>query len=492
MGTISTTDAKIPFKMRNVQAPVFRDQSFDIRNYGAIGDGKTLNTRSFADAIAQCNSEGGGRVVVPAGKWLTGAIHLKSNVNLQLDKGSEIIFSANPNDYLPVVFTRWEGFECYNYSPFIYANGCRNIAITGSGKLNGQGEKWWPWNQRKREAADRLYDMACNGAPVSERVFGTIKDAIRPSFVQPLNCKNVLIEGITVVNGPMWTVHLVYCDGVLIRNVRIITEGPNGDGIVPDSSRNVVIEDSFLSTGDDCIVLKSGMNEDGWRVGKPTENVVVRRVHTQRGHGGVVMGSDTSGGIRNVFVYDCFFDGTQRGVRMKTMPGRGGVIENIYFDNIKVRGGDVAVHITMLYGSSTVKPKTQAPPTVRNIHISNITCDGCGRVAELVGWSGNPMTDVTLDSIQGKARRGVWCSDVNSATLKNLQFSTEVTPDYCFVNCQDLSLSGARAAEGSDIFLSVQGDKTQGIKLTGCDWSASKAGIVKNEDVKEGSVVISN
>jgi polygalacturonase len=230
-----------PFYMPPIELPAFRDCSFDIRDFGAVNDAETLNTRAFADAIRVCAEAGGGRVVVPPGIWLTGPIHLESNVNLHIQDGAEIRFSTNFEHYLPVVFTRYEGFECYNYSPLIYARNCTNIAITGEGRLNGQGEPWWKLVGKSRKASIRLYDMVCNNVPVKERVFGTVEDGLRPSFVQPVNCRRVLLEDFTIVDGPMWTIHPVYCRDVVVRGVTISTHGRNGDGVNPDSSAAAVL-----------------------------------------------------------------------------------------------------------------------------------------------------------------------------------------------------------------------------------------------------------
>ena len=300
---------------------------------------------------------------VPAGRWVTGPIHLASNIHLHLAEGAELLFSQDFADYLPVVFSRWEGLELMNYSPLVYAKDCENVAITGKGKLDGRGQAWWPWKKTQKDAAKRLYDMASAGTPPEKRVFGTPGD-LRPSFIQTVGCKNVLVEGVTISSGPMWTIHPVYSENVIVRRVTVLTDGPNNDGLNPDSSKNVLVEDSFFSTGDDCVVIKSGLNEDGWRVGRPSENIVVRRLRGQRGHGGVVIGSEMSGGVRNVFVNDCEFVGTDRGLRIKSMRGRGGVIENMYYQNVRhldLRLLDV--ELTTFYGSSTLVPLTQKPPT---------------------------------------------------------------------------------------------------------------------------------
>ena len=241
-----------------IPPPSFPTEEFNIKNYGAVGDGKAMCSGAIEQAIEKCENCGGGKIIIPPGKWLTGPIHLRSNMELHISKGAEVLFSNNFDDYLPVVQTRWEGTDCYNYSPLIYANNCENIAITGTGKLNGQGEAWWHWKMLQQHGADTLTDMGYQHEPIEERVFGTPSDALRPSFIQTINCKNVYIHDVKIMNGPMWTVHPVYCENVHITGIQINTNGPNNDGIVPDSCMNVLIENCLVSSGDDCIVIKSG------------------------------------------------------------------------------------------------------------------------------------------------------------------------------------------------------------------------------------------
>src|SRR5262245_5044993 len=303
-GTSAPIDATAEMSaiLRRIVPPQFPDRQFDITRYGAIGDGQTNCTAAFREAIAQCHKAGGGTVIVPAGTFLTGPIHLKSNVELRLAKDAEVKFSDRFEDYLPPVFVRVGGVELYNYSPLIYARDCQNIAITGPGRLNGNAKAWWDWSRRETK---EFFEQGARGVPVEQRVFGTTAAAIRPSFVSFVNCRNVLFEGFTIGSGPNWTIHPVYCENVIVRRVQVNTDGPNNDGIDPDSCRDVLIEHCTFSTGDDCVVLKSGYNEDGWRVGRPTENVIMRYCTSRRGHGGLVIGSEMSGGVRNVYMHDC-------------------------------------------------------------------------------------------------------------------------------------------------------------------------------------------
>lgn len=367
--------------------PTFPDKDFLVTDYGAVGDSITDCTDAFAKAIAACHEAGGGRVVVPAGDFTTGAIHLKSNVNLHVSKGARLLFSRDPNKYLPQVYTRFEAIELMNYSPLIYAYEQENIAVTGEGELNGQADDdhWWYWKgkwghagvtreareHQQKPANERLKKMAEDGVPVSERIFGE-GDYLRPSFVQPYKCKNVLIEGVTIKDSPMWVLHPVLSENVTIRNVTIISHGPNSDGCDPESSKDVLIEGCVFDTGDDCIAIKSGRDHDGRRVNVPSENIIVRKCVMKDGHGGVVIGSEVSGNVRNVFAEDCEMNSPNldRALRIKSNPRRGGTIENVYMRNVTV--GDVAdavVRIFMFYANET----GDNYPIVRNVQVKNVT-----------------------------------------------------------------------------------------------------------------------
>lgn len=420
-GTFYGTD----FAMDEIIPPTFSPKIFNLISMGGRGDGKTEETNVIRSAVEACARDGGGTVVIPEGIWLTGPIHLKSGVNLHVDKKATVIFSPVYSDYLPAVFTRWEGTECYNYSPLIYANGCENIAITGEGTLLGNGEAWWHWKKLQQEAANRLVDAEYLGIPVEERKFGRVEDALRPQFIQMINCRNVLIDGVTIRDGPMWTIHPVYCENVIVQNVNVLSNGPNTDGLNPDSCRNVLVQNCCFETGDDCIAINSGMNEDGWRVGKPSENIVIRSCLMKEGHGGVVIGSGISGGVRNVYVHDCAFTGGERGIRLKSMRGRGGYVKNVRFDSIAINDmRNEAIQVNMYYGSSTVIPRTATPSDFRNIRIENITGNGAEVAIELLGLPEHPLVDIYLSDISLEARTGIVCRDVEKLAMHNINITT--------------------------------------------------------------------
>lgn len=391
--------------LKRIRPPVFPQRDFDITRFGASGDGQKNCTADIARAIAACAAAGGGRVVVPAGVFLTGAIHLKSNVNLHVDAGATLLFSTDPKQYLPAVFTRWEGTECMNYSPLMYAFAQTNVAVTGTGTLDGQAdeEHWWPWKGHRRiagvpdqaKARNTLMAMADKDVPVKDRVFGE-GGYLRPMFIQPYRCTNVLIQGVTIRRSPMWEVHPVLCRNVTVQDVKISTHGPNNDGCDPESSRDVLIKDCVFDTGDDCIAIKSGRNRDGRRVAAACENLIVTGCTMKDGHGGVTIGSEVSGDVRNVFVENCRMDSPNldRALRLKTNSYRGGTIENIYFRNVRV--GQVADAIVSVDFTYEEGEGGQFPPLVRKIFVEDVTCRQAKYALYLRGYRSDPIRDVRL------------------------------------------------------------------------------------------------
>jgi polygalacturonase len=382
--------------------PRFPDRVFDITNYGARPDGASDATTAIRAAIVACHVAGGGRVHVPAGRFRTGAVHLMSGVNLHLDADATLAFVQDPRAYLPMVLTRFEGIEFMNYSPFIYAYEATDIAVTGGGTLDGQAgpDVWWPWAGRgpgptQAPARARLQEMGAQGVPVSRRVFGD-GSYMRPNFVQPYKCRNVLIEGVTVVNSPMWELHPVLSSNVTIRDVQINSHGPNNDGCDPESCRDVLIERCTFDTGDDCIALKSGRNNDGRRLHAPVENVVIRDCLMKDGHGGVVIGSEISGGARHIFAERCRMDSPRldRVLRFKTNSVRGGVIEQIYMRDITV--GQVAEAIVTADFYYDEGDTGAFPPTLRDIQIERVTSQQSRYGLLLRAYARTPITGLRL------------------------------------------------------------------------------------------------
>ncbi|MHC4474236.1 MAG: glycoside hydrolase family 28 protein [Planctomycetota bacterium] len=480
-----------PFDMPALTVPVFADRSFDITNYGAVADAKTINTRAFAKAIAACSQTGGGKVIVPAGKWLTGPIHLKSNVNLHITEGAEVLFTTDYDAYLPVVLSRYEGIELYNYSPFIYANGCENIAITGGGILNGQGKVWWPWKRRCEEAVKKLHEMAAAGTAVAKRIFGTEKDGIRPNFVVTINCTNVLMEGFTITNGPMWTIQPVYCENVIIRNVRFETYGPNGDGIDPDSCRNVLIENCLFDTDDDAIAIKSGRDWDGWRVNKPCENIIVRGCRFGLGKecdGVVSIGSEMSGDVRNVYIHDCTFTKTGRGVRIKSRRGRGGVVENVWLENLTMDSVDDDALLLNSFYSGGMDPTSDKAPQFRNIHVKNLVCNDTEEAIVIRGLAEMAIERVTLEDIVVKAEKGIEITDAKDVVLKGISVDHEEGPWASITNSRNITFEGATCPDNMNTFIELKGPRTKGIRLVDSEPCIKAGRIVSGDEVAADAV----
>ncbi|HKD78108.1 MAG TPA: glycoside hydrolase family 28 protein [Candidatus Angelobacter sp.] len=439
--------SELPAILARIKPPSFPNRDFDVTKFGAIGDNKTDCTAAFERAIAACHAAKGGRVVLPAGEFVTGAIRLKSNVNLYIGSDATIRFTRDTRKY-PLVFTRWEGIELMNYSPFIYAFEEENIAVTGEGVIDGNAdcEHWWPWKGRTRcgwkegepnQFADRaaLFAMAEKRTPVSERVFGE-GHYLRPQFIQPYRCKNVLLEGVTLKNSPMWQVHPVLCSNVTVRRMTITgadlnrDSAPNTDGCDPESCTDVLIEGCNFNTGDDCIAIKAGRNEDGRRVNARSENIVIRGCHMRDGHGGVTVGSEISGGVRNVFAENCRMDSPRldNAVRIKNNAMRGGLLENIHVRNIEVgEVGQAALSIDFFYEEGEAGKFT---PVVRNVDIRNVNVKKAQYALYLRGFKNAPIGDVQLIdcNLDGVEKPNV-VENVNGLQLSNVHINGKLVND---------------------------------------------------------------
>ena len=398
--------AQLKNVLADIKLPVFPAKDFPVLNYGAKGDGTTDCTEAFKKAIEACSKAGGGRVVVPDGDFLTGAIHLLRNVNLYLSDKAILKFSTDPHKYLPLVFTRFESTECYNYSALIYAIGQENIAVTGKGKLDGQADdsNWWKWKGSKdpnaknqTKSVKKLNKMGDDGVPVAQRVFGE-GHYMRPNFIQFIKCKRILIDGVIIVRSPMWEINPVLSESVTVQNVKISSFGPNNDGCDPECSKNVLIKNCDFSTGDDCIAIKSGRNDDGRRVNVPSENIVIQDCRMNDGHGGVVIGSEVSGSVRNVYAENCVMDSPNldRALRIKTNSVRGGVIENVYMRNIKV--GQVTEAVVLVSFKYQEGDTGKFTPIVRNVFVSNVTSEKSNYGLLLECYERSPVTNVVIDN----------------------------------------------------------------------------------------------
>jgi polygalacturonase len=517
LGAVGDAGAAGPAARGKGAGPAF----YDVRSFGAVADGKTKATEAVRKAIAAASAAGGGTIVFSGGTYLSGAIHLRSNITLFVDAGTVLKFSSDFDDYLPMVRSRWEGTEVTNFSPLIYGDKVENVAITGRGLIDGGGAPWWKtYNDLKEQL----------GKPVAkpskwQAEFARLNTArgdwpddrrwlengfLRPPLIQMLDCKNLLISDVTLKNPPFWTINPVYCDGVNIRGVRIENpdDAPNTDGIDPESSRNVRISDSYISTGDDCIAIKSGRDAQGRKVGRPVENVTVTNCTMVRGHGGVSIGSEMAGGARRIAVSNCVFDGTQRGVRIKTTRGRGNVVEDVQVSNIVVRDLKYeAVALDMFYTAAPPEPVSERTPRVRNVHISNLTGTAKG-AGVLLGLEESRLDDVSLTDFDVAAETGLVIRNADHVTLRSVRIRTKGGPAVRAENASDLRLfdvgtpephvgvaavdfvnvahvfmQGCYAPEGSDVFLSVRGRDTRTIILGENDLWGARTPIMLGGDV---------
>ncbi|MCB0473034.1 MAG: glycoside hydrolase family 28 protein [Flavobacteriaceae bacterium] len=401
---------------KNIVTPKFPDKQFNILDFGAKDSTMVLNSDAIAKAIEACSASGGGKVIVPKGVYYTGPIHLLDNVNLHLEEGAELRFSTDPDDYLPVVHTSFEGTEFMNYSPLIYAKGKKNIAITGKGILNGQAneEFWWPWSgkdtygwkegqpsQRDSICRDRLIKLAEDNKPAEERIFGKGYQ-LRPSFIEPFECENVLIRDVKIINAPFWVIHPFKSNNITVDGVTVESHGPNNDGCDPEYSKNVIIRNCVFNTGDDCIAIKSGRNEDGRRVGIKSENIIVKDCKMIDGHGGVVMGSEISAGVRNVFVENCEMDSPNldRAIRIKSNSKRGGLVENVFVRNLEVgQVKEAVLKINMFYATYN-NQQGNFIPSVKNVNLEKIRVKNGGFYAILAkGYEQDPIENITLNDV---------------------------------------------------------------------------------------------
>jgi len=426
---------------------------YNVTDYGAVADGRTKDTAAIARTIAACSAAGGGTVCFPAGRYLTGSISLESNITLWLEAGSELLYSADPADS-PLVPSRWESTNAYTHAPLIYANARENIAVVGRGTLNGQGLNWW-WRDGTydpvRAAATkpalaawlRLYARIEAGASPGPAEFQLAAEYLRPSLVQFYRCRNVLVEGVTLTQSPMWMLHPIYCENVSVRGVTFLSTGPNGDGVDVDSSRDVRISDCFFNTGDDCIVIKSGRDADGRRTARPTEHVTITNCVMYQGHGAVVIGSETSGGIRDVVASNIVARGTDRGIRIKSMLGRGGVIENMRFDNFVIEDATAAaIEVTALYQDKREAPSSDRTPVFRNLAFSNLTIVNAKQVATIEGLPQKDIEQIRFTDIVAGGGTGFVCAHAEDVELRGVRIEAKSGKPFVFTHVRGLKIDG--------------------------------------------------
>ncbi|MBD1428625.1 glycoside hydrolase family 28 protein [Sphingobacterium sp. DN04309] len=398
-----------PFEMPDILIPNFRNlPKYNILDFGAEPNDKEKNSRAIEEAINRATAKGG-TVIIPPGEWLTKKIHLKSNVNLHISQGATLLFSEDPQDYLPAVFSSWEGLECYNYSPLIYAFGLKNVAISGKGTIKAQLDIWKKWFPRPKphmESIKNLYNWAQDEIPVEKRIMVNDTANLRPQFIQFNRCENVLIEDIKIRNSPFWTVHLYLSKDIVVRNIDIYAHGHNNDGIDPEMSQNVLIENCVFDQGDDAIAIKSGRNPEGWRLQTPSKNIVIRNCTMKDGHQLLAIGSELSGGVENILVDNCVAGSGAKLMHLlfiKTNERMGGYVKNIYFKNIiaqDVQDGILGIDTDVLYQWRTlVSTRIKKTTLIENIFLENIQAKKGKFVTKINGNPELPAQNVVLKNV---------------------------------------------------------------------------------------------
>lgn len=512
-----------------IQAFAASPAVYNALDHGVVPDGTTKNTAALAAVIAQIKTAGGGTLYFPPGRYLTGSVHLENNLTLHLEAGAVLLYSGDPTDS-PLVQSRWEGTTAWTHGPLLYANGKENITITGRGTIDGQGQNWWnpqrssdaarvERNRVAREAWQKVYarmQQGGEGGKVTREDFVEAAGFIRPSLIVPYECKNIVIEGVTITNSPMWLLHTIYSENITVRGVSFVSHGPNGDGYDIDSCRNVRISDCFFDTGDDCIVIKSGRDADGRRVGRPTELVTITNCVMHRGHGAVVIGSEMSGGIRDITASNIVTRGTDRGIRLKTQRGRGAVVENLRFDNwVIIDAPKEAIHITSNYSRMAEEPKSERTPTFRNIAISNVTVVNAAQVVGIAGLSEQSVEQIRISDLKGTGKAGFVADAADDLELHDIRIDATEGPAFTFTNSRRLRLdnlgvtvppagdapvirlgntaevvlTGSLAVPGTRVFLEATGPQTAAVRLGGNELGAAGQAVRTGADVPAGAVL---
>lgn len=414
--------AKCPFPIPQVGVPEFPAQNFSIADFGAKPGEKA--TGAFSAAFAACERAGGGHVVVPAGEWLTGAIHFRSNCDLHLEDGAKLVFTDDPADYLPVVHTTWEGVECLNYSPLLYAYGCTNVAITGHGEIAPKMELWRKWFSRSAahmHATECLYHWCSTNAPLAARNVPAIKGSnVRPHLIQMNRCRNVLLDGFKITGSPFWMIHLYHSEDCMVRNLDTFAHGHNNDGVDIEMTRNVIVENCVFDQGDDGIVLKAGRNQDAWRLNRPTENVVVTNCTFKFAHTLIGIGSELSGGIRNIYMSDCKIQQSFNLLYVKTNRRRGGFVENITVENIttdSIRWALFGLKTDILYQWAKFPDYELRYTKIRDINIRNVHANCADWAFDIDGDAHEPAIGLHFEDVSINAVRKGFSHIVNAKDI---------------------------------------------------------------------------
>ncbi|MDR2917164.1 MAG: glycoside hydrolase family 28 protein [Tannerella sp.] len=523
----------LPFEMPVLTPPVFPDYEVRIADFGGIGDGIHLNTSAFSKAIEHLSQKGGGRLIIPSGVWFTGPVVLKSNINLHLEDRAIILFSPD-KDLYPIIETSFEGLDTYRCQSPVSGTDLENIAITGSGAIDGNGHFWRPLKKQKVAESEWKQMTSHGGAfkrddywmPSAQYLHGdtisdmnvprhfktkedwmTVRDFLRPVMVSLRNCKNVYLQGVIFQNSPAWNIHPLMCenlimDGVLVRNP---SYAQNGDGLDLESCLNSIIVNSTFDVGDDGICIKSGKDEDGRKRARPCENVIVDNCTVFKGHGGFVVGSEMSGGVRNISVSNCQFLGTDVGLRFKSRRGRGGIVENIYISDISMfdiatepllfnlyYGGKSAVETLEEGGMETeqeiIPPVDETTPTFRNIFIRNIICSNARRAMYFYGLPEHPINNVNIENVVVHSGIGAELMESENITMKDIQIYPRQGPALLLRNVKNVTVNGFETHGNLETIFEIDGAGTENIQISSIyDPSKVKAGNNMKKEVEQQS-----
>ncbi|MHA6249324.1 glycoside hydrolase family 28 protein [Pontibacter sp. CAU 1760] len=526
----------IEFDMPRVQEPTFQNYSVNVTDFGAVGDGLVKNTQAFESAIAAVAAKGGGKVIISRGMWLTGPIVLRSNINLHAEDGAMVVFSQDFDDY-PLVQTSFEGLDTYRCQSPISGRGLENVAITGPGTFDGAGDAWRPVKKSKMTDAQwktlvqsggvlsddskvwypsessKQGDTAGNfNVPDFDRKeqFESVKDFMRPVMVSLINCRKVLLDGPTFQNSPAWNLHPLMSEDVTIRNLRVRNPwySQNGDGLDLESCKNAVIYNNTFDVGDDAICIKSGKDEDGRKRGMATENVIVKNNTVYHGHGGFVVGSEMSGGVKNVHVSNCIFMGTDIGLRFKSTRGRGGVVENIYISNIDMKDIPTqAISFNLFYGGNSpvleedqsaetearvekAVPVTEETPSFKDIYMRNIRVAGAEQAIALQGLPEMNLKNVNIQNSVLKAKKGITAVDADGITLQNVRVITESGPALTIYNSKNIQVKGLTFDETKGPVVKVLGPLTQNVKLERKDFKNATQQVSRGKDLRNTALTL--
>ncbi len=525
----------VEFDMPKLKEPVFQDYSVSIKEFNAVADGKTLNTKAFADAISKVAENGGGTVNVPRGIWCTGPIVLKSNVNLYLEDGALILFSDN-KDLYPLIETSFEGLNTVRCQAPLSGNNLENIAITGNGVIDGNGDAW-RFVKRSKLTASQWKELVASGGVVDEKGnnwypsqsfmeaaamsdmnvvkhesmedYQKIRDFLRPVLVSLVNCKKVLLDGPVFQNSPAWNIHPLMCEDLTVRNITVRNPwySQNGDGIDIESCKNVLLYDSSFDVGDDAICIKSGKDKDGRDRGMPAENTIVKNCIVYHGHGGVTVGSEMSGGVKNMHASGCTFMGTDVGLRFKSNRGRGGVVENIFISDIDMIDIPTnAISFNLYYGGLSVSEMlaqkddnkgeekipavTEETPQFKDIVIKNVTCKGALQAIYLQGLPEMNLENVYLEDLDMIAENGLLCMDAKGVKIKDLHLEVENYPALTFVNVTDVDVKDIEVPDVKMPLIFFNGKKTKNVSVSLSSELSKDNAVLIDKSVDESTVTI--